>query len=74
MKNNFSRPVNAFLPVFWAFVILCLLAGVRLVYQTIYKTAIFRRFLVWLQLRSDGNRLLTGDAGSGEEQVKYGQL
>ena len=59
------RPVNAFLPIFWAFVLLCLLIGLRLTYQSIYKTAIFRRFLVWIQLRS-GNRLVSD---TDEEQV-----
>lgn len=48
-----EKPVNAFLPIFWAFVVLCGLAGIRLTYQSIYKTAAFRRFLVWLSLRSE---------------------
>jgi len=48
-----EKPVNAFLPIFWAFVALCGLAGIRLTYQSIYKTAAFRRFLVWLSLRSE---------------------
>ena len=63
----FVRPVNAFLPIFWAFVLLCLLIGLRLAYQSVYKTAIFRRFLVWIQLRS-GNRLLSD---TEEEQVSH---
>jgi len=46
-----TAPVNAFLPVFWAFVLLCLLAGARLAVISVYKTAVFRRFLVWLSLR-----------------------
>merc|ERR1712106_244607 len=48
-----TKSVNAFLPIFWAFVLLCLLAGLRLAYQSVYKTAVFRRFLVWVQLRSE---------------------
>ena len=38
-----AAPVNAFLPVFWAFVLLCLLAGARLAVISVYKTAVFRR-------------------------------
>ena len=38
-----TAPVNAFLPVFWAFVLLCLLAGARLAVISVYKTAVFRR-------------------------------
>jgi len=56
-----TKPVNAFLPIFWAFVFLCLLAGLRLAYQSVYKTAVFRRFLVWVQLRSDSPPLLEGE-------------
>ena len=37
-----EKPVNAFLPLFWAFIILCMLAGLRLTYQAIYKTSAFR--------------------------------
>jgi len=51
--STISKPVNAFLPIFWAFVFLCLLAGLWLTYQSVYKTAVFRRFLVWIQLRSE---------------------
>ena len=58
------RPVNAFLPIFWAFAFLGLLVGLRLAYQSFYRTAIARRFLVWVQLRS-GNQLA---ADLGEEQ------
>jgi len=56
-----EKPVNAFLPIFWAFVILCGLAGLRLLYQSVYKTAAFRRFLVWVKLRSE----MQHDLGSG---------
>lgn len=51
-----TEPVNAFLPIFWAFVIICFLVGLRLSYQSVYKSAIFRRFLVWFRLRF-GSRL-----------------
>jgi len=37
-----DKPVNAYLPLFWAFIILCMLAGLRLTYQAIYKTSAFR--------------------------------
>ena len=37
-----EKPVNAYLPLFWAFIILCMLAGLRLTYQAIYKTSAFR--------------------------------
>jgi len=64
-----SRPVNAFLPIFWAFVSLCLLAGLRLTYQSVYKTAVFRRFLVWVQLRSDTPPLLEDDEAQDTAQL-----
>ena len=64
---TFSRPVNAFLPIFWAFAILCLMVGVRLAYQSFYRTAAARRFLVWIQLRS-GNRLVAADLGEEREE------
>merc|ERR1719347_1130498 len=58
-----KKPVNAFLPIFWAFVFLCMLAGARLAYNSIYKTAVFRRFLVWLRLRlSREGEVVVGDA------------
>ena len=60
------RPVNAYLPIFWAFVILCFLVGLRLGYQSIYKTAALRRSLVWVQLRL-GNRLQLSE--QEEDQV-----
>jgi len=66
--STISRPVNAFLPIFWSFVILCFLIGLRLAYQSCYKTAIFRRFLIWLQLRSDNNRLL-GEPEEAEQDT-----
>ena len=67
IKQLIFRPVNAFLPIFWAFVILCGFIGLRLAYQSFYKTAVFRRFLVWLQLRAGDNNRLIGE--SGEQQV-----
>ena len=58
-----QKPVNAFLPIFWAFVLICMLAGARLAYNSIYKTAAFRRFLVWLRLRvSREGEVVVGDA------------
>jgi len=57
-----DKPVNAFLPIFWAFVLLCLLAGCRLAYQSIYKTAVFRRFLVWITLRTRNEPEPVGDS------------
>ncbi|XP_023338546.1 heparan-alpha-glucosaminide N-acetyltransferase [Eurytemora carolleeae] len=48
-----EKPVNAYIPLFWAGFVLCLLAGLRLTYQAIYKTSAFRRFLVWLCLRTE---------------------
>ena len=62
------RPVNAFLPIFWAFVIMCFLVGLRLSYQSVYKSAIFRRFLVWFRLRF-GNRLHQSAAEEEVEQL-----
>ena len=29
------------------------IAGLRLAYQSVYKTAVFRRLLVWVQLRAE---------------------
>ena len=69
--KSVSRPVNAFLPIFWAFVILCFLVGLRLSYQSVYKSAIFRRFLVWFRLRF-GSRLQQS-AINAEEQVRRTQ-
>jgi len=57
--NTEVRPVNAYIPLFWAFVILCFLAGLRLTYQAIYKTSAFRRFLVWVSLRTELQNDLT---------------
>lgn len=58
-----KKPVNAFLPIFWAFVFLCMLAGARLAYNSVYKTAVFRRFLVWVRLRaSREGEVVVGDA------------
>jgi len=64
-----DKPVNAFLPIFWAFVFLCLLAGVRLAYQSVYKTAVFRRFLVWLQLRSESPLLDDHEAQNTDQDT-----
>jgi len=64
-----DKPVNAFLPIFWAFVFLCLLAGVRLAYQSVYKTAVFRRFLVWLQLRSESPLLDDQEAQNRDQDT-----
>lgn len=64
-----TKPVNAFLPIFWAFVFLCLLAGLRLAYQSVYKTAVFRRFLVWVQLRSESPPLLEDEEAQDTAQL-----
>jgi len=64
-----DKPVNAFLPIFWAFVFLCLLAGLRLAYQSVYKTAVFRRFLVWLQLRSESPLLDDQEAQNRDQDT-----
>jgi len=50
---------NAYIPLFWGMVIICLLAGLRLTYQAIYKTSAFRRFLVWLSLKTEVQNDLT---------------
>jgi len=54
-----DRPSNAYIPLFWAFVVLCLLAGLRLTFQALYKTSAFRRFLVWISLRTEIQNDLT---------------
>lgn len=57
-----SRPVRAFLPIFWAFILLCLLAGLRLAYHSFYRTAMFRRLLVWVRLRTRTEPEAVGDS------------
>lgn len=54
-----EKSSNAYIPLFWGLVIICLLAGARLTYQAIYKTSVFRRFLVWLSLRTEVQNDLT---------------
>jgi len=54
-----DKAVNAYLPLFWAFVILCLFTGLRLTFQAIYRTSIFRKFLVWISLRTEVQNDLT---------------
>ena len=41
-----SAPVNAFLPILWAFWALCFLAGLRLVLMCVYNTLVFNKVLV----------------------------
>lgn len=66
------RPVNAFLPIFWAFIALCCMAGLRLATQSVSSSAAFRRLVVWLQLRdragSPEPALLTDQAEVDAEQ------
>lgn len=70
-----KKPVNAFLPIFWAFVFLCVLAGARLAYHSIYKTAILRRFLVWFKLRfSRETEVVVGDAALLLEEVDASEM
>ena len=49
------------------------MVGVRLAYQSFYRTAAARRFLVWLQLRS-GNRLVAAELGEEREDQDTVQL